>query len=85
MVKKRRKLLPQDIQKKNNLELAALDNNVIESSLNKDTDQETAPIKNESEGAQGTNTISNNEIDIKSEDENETTDKQQEVSEDPNR
>lgn len=72
MVKKRRKLLPQDLQKKNSLEVSS--DNTVENDGNKYENHDIVGFKNENGVSEGTN-ISNIEIEIKSE--NEETEKEQ--------
>lgn len=80
MVKKRRKLLPQDLQKKNNVEGTPLENNTIDGNVEKkDDSQENCSIKKEN-GVTEATTITNNEIEIKSE--TEETEKEQNLPED---
>lgn len=87
MVKKRRKILPQDLKKTNNSEETIDDkgDNIETDSINKtaeERDVKDEPIQNESGISEGYNNITDNEIEIKSETE-ESTEKQDQQDEDP--
>lgn len=71
MVKKRRKILPQDLEKKNNSEGTNDKEDKIETdklnNIQENTIKEEEPVRNESVVLEDTNNIINNEIEIKSE------------------
>lgn len=81
MVKKRRKILPQDIEKKHNLDQTNEKDDTIETdNLNNEHENTVKEeLPNESVASEDTN-ITNNEIDIKSENE-ESVEKEQDVLE----
>lgn len=86
MVKKRRKILPQDLKKTNNSEGTTDDkgNKIETDSINKTAegrDVKDEPIQSESGISEGYNNITDNEIEIKSENE-ESTEKQDQQDED---
>lgn len=89
MVKKRRKLLPQDLKKTNNSEGTTHDDGdkIETDSINKEAEGNNVkeePILTESGISETDNNITNNEIEIKSENE-ESTEKQDQQDEDSDR